>query len=99
MNQVTEARLEKRCVKYARDAGWLARKMNGLGFVSWCDRVFIPPPENTSAVLWVEFKRKGKTASEKQAAHHVDLRARGQRVHVVDDFEQFKTVLAEHLYD
>lgn len=89
--------LESRCVKFARTRGWLARKMNGLGYVSWCDRLFIPPRKTLDpVVVWVEFKRLGDKPTKLQTLHHKELRARGQHVFVVDNFIDFVNVINEY---
>ena|SRR3990167_2766547 len=90
-----ERNLENRCRKYAKAQGWLLRKMNGLGFRSWCDRLLIPPSSKgvVQPVLWCEFKRKGKHPTLAQENHHGDLRLRGQHVYVVNDFDTFVSIL------
>lgn len=95
--QKLERTLEKRCRAYARKKKWLLRKMNGLGFRSWCDRLLIPPPSKgvEQPVLWIEFKRKNKEPTVSQEHHHLELRLRGQHVHVVDDFDDFVRILKE----
>lgn len=91
-----ESSLEARCVKYAKSRGLLARKMNGLGFRDWPDRLFIPVKIATarksvwqSQVLWVEFKKPGEVPTPSQERMHKDLRSRGQRVVVIDDYDLF----------
>lgn len=39
----SEAALEHWCVGKAKERGWVSRKMNGLGFRDWPDRLFIRP--------------------------------------------------------
>lgn len=80
-------------VKYAKDRGCLARKMNGLGFSGWPDRLFITPTGN---VFWVEFKRPGNVLSAGQETVIGDLTKRGHMVYIVDNVPQGKaTVEAE----
>lgn len=94
---ILERNIENRCVKYARKHGWLARKMNGLGYVSWCDRLFIPPKKTGGGfVLWVEFKVPGKQLTALQQHHHKDMLAREQYIHVVWTFEDFVTLLKSY---
>ena len=92
-----EAHLESACVKWARDElGLLSRKLNGLGFNSWPDRMFIPARRRrikymkALPVWFVEFKREGKKPTEAQAEMHAELYERKQMVSVIDDFEYFK---------
>lgn len=93
-----EASVEERAVDYAKARGWLARKMNGLGYRSWPDRLFIPRVRASHELLdtlWVEFKRRGEDPTPLQAAMHRDLRQRGQLVVVVDAFEDFQKIFDE----
>lgn len=106
----SEKSIEQACVRMAKAANWESRKMNGLGFRDWPDRLFIPPPFKnfrstygaaTSRVLpkgerfWVEFKRKGGEPTPSQWKRINDLRARGECVNVIDNVEIFKEVLRE----
>lgn len=106
----SEKSIEQACVKMAKAKNWESRKMNGLGFRDWPDRLFIPPPFKNfrstygfgaSRVLpkgerfWVEFKRKGKEPTPSQWKRINDLRARGECVNVIDNVEIFKEVLRE----
>lgn len=96
MARQLERDLERRCVRLAkRRYGLLTRKMNGLGFRSWCDRLLLPPKGARigAPVLWIEFKREGEEPSAKQALHHRELTARGQEVRVVDSEEQFERLV------
>ncbi len=97
-----ESHLEARCVLYAKKRGLMSRKMNGFGFRAWPDRLFLP--ENMAApwavaepLLWVEFKRAGQVATPEQARLHDDLRCRGQRVVVIDDYDVFKDTIEDYL--
>lgn len=88
-----EKTVENACVEKARELGWEARKMNGLGFNSWPDRLFIPPktawPLTPGKPFWVEFKRPGEEPTEGQSNLHEDLRARGESVFVFDTVDEF----------
>lgn len=97
-----EATLESRCVDYAKARGWVSRKMSGLGFVAWPDRLFIPPRPKiskgrvarvlVSKVFFVEFKRRGEPLTPGQREMRSDLIARGQLVYDVDTFDGFLNV-------
>lgn len=90
-----EINVEARAVKHAKEAGWLSRKMNGLGFAAWPDRLFIPrraPLRERLDRFWVEFKRVGEAPTPMQDKMHADLRARGEAVYVIDNIDDFKKV-------
>lgn len=92
VTEVLESRIESRSVHRAKELGWLARKMNGLGYRSWPDRLFVPPKRIAARgghPIWVEFKRRGEEPTPEQARIHADLRARGEEVHVFDDAVRF----------
>jgi hypothetical protein len=74
--------------------------MNGLGFNAWPDRLFLGPRSNRgrSRPLWVEFKRPGEAPTPLQRYIHADLRARGERVEVIDRLENFKDLIHEHFF-
>ncbi len=92
-----EYKIEDRCVKHAKDHRWASRKMNGLGFRDWPDRLFIPPKGNrTRRPFWVEFKRVGEDATESQANMHADLRSRGETVYMCDNLKDFSAILDRH---
>lgn len=90
-----EATVEGRAVEFAKARGWLARKMNGLGYAHWPDRLFVPPA-SSGCSFWVEFKRVGQDTTFAQSDLIADLRSRGERVYVVRRFDEFETILNEH---
>jgi hypothetical protein len=94
-----ERNVEKRANRYAKRKGMISRKMNGLGFRSWSDRLYLPPKGSrpSAPVLWVEFKRLGKDLTVAQAEHHQELEERGQERHVVRTLEEFKNVVYDYL--
>lgn len=96
-----ESRLEHNCNRYARKKyGITTRKMNGLGFAGWPDRVYPLPNER---ILWVEFKKPGKLARAKRKGErpttdgqhgvHKLLKKMGQNVKVIDDERIFRGIL------
>lgn len=97
-----ERKIEKRCDKRAKERGWQSRKMNGLGFNHWPDRLYLMPMKRKAngvkpqGVLWVEFKRVGEEPTEGQGDMHRELRARGQRVEVIDNLHDFEELLNEY---
>lgn len=89
-----EASVENRCVAEMKALGWLGRKMNGMGYKSWPDRLFIPPKKKPKLKpFWVEFKRLGQKPTALQALMHEDLRSRGETVYVIDNYEDFTRIL------
>lgn len=86
-----ESDIEDAVIRAAKKLGYTSRKMNGLGFRDWPDRLFI----NTGIQVWIEFKRKGKEPTENQLAMHKWLRAMGQTVEVFDD----RKAAIKHLTD
>lgn len=94
-----ESRIEARADGHAKALGWTSRKMNGLGFRSWPDRLFIPPKQKLIArrPFWVEFKKHDGVLTKDQARLIAELRARGERVRVCHSFEEFIVAFdAEH---
>jgi hypothetical protein len=83
-----ERDLEDAAVRYAhQELGFTSRKMNGLGFRAWPDRLFIWPKGNRQE--YVEFKKVGEEPTVLQLQMHRLLRARGCVVHVVDNWVDF----------
>ena len=71
------------------------RKMNGLGFASWPDRLIIGPHKFT---CWIEFKRKeiGKL-SPGQVTLFNEMGGMGHVVHVLDDGKLAYDVLVQRM--
>jgi len=89
---ILETDLEKSCLKWVwENYSIKSRKVNGLGFRGWPDRLFPLPNER---VLWCEFKRPGhkKELTAGQKLIHRLLRKWQQRVEVADNFEAFKQI-------
>lgn len=98
----TEGAIEEVCRIYAAAVGWESRKMNGLGFRSWPDRLFLPPRVRTKkqgAALgrrfYVEFKKPGEESTPDQTRVQNELRERGETVYAdISSKEDFLKVLA-----
>jgi hypothetical protein len=90
----TEASIEKAVCEYARARDCMVRKMNGLGYAGWPDRMFITA---TGHVFWIEFKRPGYEPTPVQYALHERLRDRLHEVFVVDDVAEGKKIVEEQL--
>jgi len=88
---VLEKDIEAKVCKYAKDLGCLVRKMSGLGFAAWPDRMFITPKGH---VFFIEFKRPGNKASPGQVEMLSELRARGLVAEIIDDIETGKGIVA-----
>ncbi len=83
-----ERDLENAAVRYAhQDLGFMSRKMNGLGFRAWPDRLFSWPRGNRQE--FVEFKKPGEEPTPLQLKLHRMLRERGCVVHVIDNWVDF----------
>jgi hypothetical protein len=80
----------KKYREYDKTGQPLVRKMNGMGYRSWCDRLFLGPWGRT---LWIEFKAPDKKPSDLQTNHHVQLRAMGHTPNVVDKVEDGKRLI------
>lgn len=73
--------VEKPVLNWCSRQGVLHRKMNGLGFRGWPDRLFIL---DDGRCIWIEFKRPGGKTTPLQDAIHAKLRALGHEVHVCE---------------
>lgn len=58
------------------------RKMNGFGFRSWPDRLYLFDNE---VEVWIEYKKPGEVPSPGQKELHRQLRAQGRFIFVCDD--------------
>jgi hypothetical protein len=90
-----ENAIENSVIKASKKMGLTNRKMNGLGFNSWPDRMFLG---KLRKVLFIEFKRLGKEPTESQAALHTDLRAMGFDVEVCDSVASGIRALKEYFH-
>jgi len=79
MQILLESKIEKDVVKWAETVNILVVKMNLLGRRGWPDRLFVLP---NGGILWVEFKRPGKTPEDLQDYVHRKLREHRQDVYV-----------------
>ncbi len=83
-------------VAKARRAGWWARKFSAApGNTSVPDYIF----GKGGHIFFVEFKRPGGVATEKQLLEHEKMRKAGLIVYVCDSLEFFDTIMrTEELY-
>jgi len=89
-----ESDIEKYLVKRVKELGGECRKIQFIGRPGAPDRlVMLPPSEYPAAwdracTIWVELKAPGKKAEPHQAREHARMRKMGQRVVVIDSYEQ-----------
>lgn len=75
--------------RYAKDIGWLSRKLNGTGYRSWPDRMYVGPRR----LFFIEYKRPGNTATPDQLLMHELLRAAGFGVYLLDTVAEARRVI------
>ena len=80
-----EASVERTFLKLMKEMQCETRKMNGLGFADWPDRLVFSPFDNDVRTVWVELKRPGGTTSPGQDSRIAWLRERGHEVLVSED--------------
>ena len=87
--ELLERDIEDPSVEKARRRGWWVRKFKSPAQRSAPDDIFA----KDGRVFWVEFKRPGKDATEKQKDYHAEMRAAGLTVYVCDTREKFDEIL------
>ena len=85
-----EKDIEKPSVAKARKAGWWVRKFKAPGRTSVPDDIF----GKYGYMFFVEFKRPGGEATEKQSDEHELMLGVGLTVYVCDTRELFAKILA-----
>lgn len=103
-----ERDIEKRLVQRVKELGGEVRKVNWVGRAGAPDRLVMLPSRNTPGAVWVtqyrsywvELKAPSGSAAfpknaheEKQAREHARMRKMGQRVEVIDSYEQIEELL------
>jgi hypothetical protein len=88
-----ERDIERYLVKRVKELGGEVRKVQWIGRRGAPDRL-VMMPMMLSPTIWVELKATGKTAEPHQQREHERMRKMGQRVEVVDSFEQVDRLLA-----
>ena len=89
----TEASIERAVCSYANKKGFMIRKMNGLGYAGWPDRLLVAP---NGFHIWIEFKRPEGKLSPIQEIVIEKLIHRGQHVFVIDDVDVAKGIIDEY---
>lgn len=87
-----EKHVEAPSKQWARDHGWWVRKFKAPGNRSVPDNIFAKTWPNSSRKIAVEFKKPGKTSTEKQRDEQKAMRAAGWEVYEIDSFEKFKVL-------
>jgi hypothetical protein len=88
-----ESSVEGRAGTYADKLGYWHRKFRSPGKRSAPDRIFA---NAFGFVFFCEFKARGEPATALQLEEHVEMRAHGLIVYVVDNFDDAKTILDRH---
>lgn len=84
-----ESTIEKWCYQWAEKRGWWQAKFKSPGFRSRPDRAFARWCDGGFRHPYVEFKRRGKEATDLQSEEHERMRAKGLEVYVIDDKSAF----------
>jgi len=85
-----ERDIEDYLVARAKAQGGEVRKVRWVGCNGAPDRLVMLPHR---PAIWVEVKAPGEKAKPHQAREHARMRCLGQRVEVVDSFDQVDEVL------
>ena len=99
-----ERDIEKRLVQRAKEVGGEVRKVKWIGRSGAPDRLLMLPrsfftrsgittPIEIPQTIWVELKAPGKKPEPHQLREHARMRKMGQRVEVVDSYEQIEELL------
>lgn len=95
-----ERDIEKRLVQRAKELGGEVRKVKFIGHPGAPDRLLMLPayltnPSNLrrERTIWVELKAPGKKPEPHQLREHARMRKMGQRVKVIDSYEQIEELL------
>ena len=98
---ITELDVQKGVIDYLTKLGWYVchipaggkdakhlGKMKRQGYVPGFPDLYCEPPDPVLPPILIECKRPGKQPTADQRVSHVELRARGREVWVIDDPEQ-----------
>lgn len=94
-----ERDIEKRLVQRAKELGGEVRKVKWIGRSGAPDRLVMLPPKDQfvpfapDVTIWVELKAPGKKPEPHQMREHARMRKMGQRVVVIDSYEQIEELL------
>jgi hypothetical protein len=85
-----ECDIEYYLIARAKALGGEVRKVRWVGRNGAPDRLVMLPHR---AAIWIEVKAPGEKAKPHQAREHARMRCLGQRVEIVDSFDQVDEVL------
>lgn len=95
-----ERDIEKRLVQRVKELGGEVRKVEWIGRSGAPDRLLMLPPRpakrdmvSRDRTIWVELKAPGKKPEPHQLREHARMRNMGQRVEVIDSYEQIEELL------
>ena len=88
-----ESTIEGNACRYGESTGWTMRKYTSPSHRSVPDRLCL---HDFATIIFIEFKRPGEEATEKQKKEHRRLRARGFAVYIIDNVEDAMRVLDKH---
>jgi len=98
-----ESDIEKRLVQRVKERGGEVRKVKWIGRRGAPDRVVMLPARSPRLVngkvaderntVWVELKAPGVKPEDYQLREHARMRKMGQRVEVIDSYEQIEELL------
>jgi hypothetical protein len=81
---VREADIENAFVRKIKELGCRTRKLNGMGFNSWPDRLILCPG---GAVVFIEFKKPGEDLRPAQQQLHEDVGSIGHTWYTCDNVD------------
>jgi hypothetical protein len=84
-----EKDIEKRCKAWATARGWWVRKFKSPGNRSVPDDIFAKVFPRGGRKLAVEFKKLGKTSTDKQVEQQELMLKAGWDVYEIDSYEKF----------
>lgn len=91
---ILEKDIEAKFMKEAKKLGCITRKLNGMGFNSWPDRLVLVPGGTS---LFIEFKKPGETLRPAQEALHEDAKSLGHTWYVCTSAENALNIVRQHI--
>ena len=93
---ISEISIEEAFVKFTKGKACTAFKLTILGRKGWPDRMVLGP---NKLVMFVEFKKKGKTLSGAQTSIRLIIEKYGFAYHVCDEIGQAEAMLKEAIIE
>lgn len=94
---IREADIENKFVRMAKAIGCKTRKLNGMGYNSWPDRLILCPG---GAIVFIEFKKPDEGLRPAQAELHSEVHKIGHTWYTCDDadnaMEIVKNAMRQH---